>query len=97
MNIMLEQFLDKSLLHQSDKYEIRQIFYILPSEKQINFLSNWEKTETYLLKLRENLVREQEILLGKALDDINNIISRAKKNWIKKWVTDAVTNLRKTL
>ena len=97
MNIMLQQILDKSLLHQSDKYEIRQIFYILPSEKQINFLSNWEKTETYLLKLRENLVREQEILLGKAIDDIETAISNAKKKGIRRWVTDAVINLRKTL
>lgn len=97
MNIMLEQLLDKSPLEQVDKFEIRQIFYILPDEKQINFLANWDKTERYLLKLRENLVREQEILLGKALDKINDIISEAKRNWIKRWVTDAVTNLKKTL
>lgn len=97
MNIMLEQFLDKSPLQQSDKFEIRQIFYILPSEKQINFLANWTKTESFLLKLRENLVREQEILLGKALDNIEKALSKAKRNWIKRWVTDAVTNLRKTL
>lgn len=97
MNIMLEQLLDKSPLHQSDKFEIRQIFYMLPSEKQVNFLANWTKTESFLLKLRENLVREQEILLGKALDDIETAISNAKRKWIRRWVTDAVTNLRKTL
>ncbi len=97
MNIMLEQFLDKSLLQQSDKFEIRQIFYMLPSEKQINFLENWTKTESFLLKLRENLVKEQEILLGKALDNIEKALSNAQRNGIKRWVTDAVTNLKKTL
>ncbi len=97
MNIMLEQLLDKSPLEQVDKFEIRQIFYILPAEKQINFLANWDKTETYLLKLRENLVKEQEILLGKALENIEKALSNAKRNWIKKWVSDAVTSLRKTL
>lgn len=97
MNIMLEQLLDKSPLEQADKFEIRQIFYILPSEKQINFLANWTKTESFLLKLRENLIKEQEILLGKALDNIETALSNAKRNWIKRWVNDAVTNLRKTL
>lgn len=97
MNVMLEQLLDKSPLDVADKFEIRQIFYLLPDQKQIIFLANWTKTESYLIKLRENLVKEQEILLWKALDNIEIALSNAKKNWIRKWVTDAVSNLRKTL
>lgn len=94
---MLEQLLDKSSLEQADKFEIRQIFYLLPSEKQIIFLANWDKTESYLIKLREDLKKEQEILLGKALDNIETAIANAKKNGIKRWIADAVSNLRKTL
>lgn len=97
MNIMFEQLLDKSILEESDKFEIRQIFYLLPSEKQIIFLANWEKTERFLLKIREDLIKEQEILLGKALENIEQAISKAKRTWIKKWVTEAMGNLKRTL
>ncbi|MDD4151801.1 MAG: hypothetical protein PHR68_04255 [Candidatus Gracilibacteria bacterium] len=94
---MFEQLLDKSILEEPDKFEIRQIFYLLASEKQIIFLANWEKTERFLLKIREDLIKEQEILLGKALENIEQAISKAKRTGIKKGVTEAMGNLKRTL
>ena len=78
MNILLEKLLQESPLDDKDKYEIRQIFQFVSDEKKQNILKNFEYIVSNVLRLKEDLRQQQEILLGKAISNIEQTILKAK-------------------
>lgn len=96
MNTQLEILLAKSDLDIKDKFEIRQIFEMLSTEKKVNIINNWDYIILSLDKVKQDLIEEQKILMWKALDDIENVIISARKTWLKKWISEEIWKLRKS-
>jgi len=86
MNTLLQRYFDKYDLSKKDKYEINQIFGLLPVDKQQNLLNNFDLLAIRLNKIEEDIRIEREILVWDALYNIKNAIERAKKEDLKKQI-----------
>ncbi len=78
MNVLLEKYFEKYELSDKDRYEINQIFQLLPPEKKQNVLDNFDNIISNILNLQENIKLEQEILVWDAVSKIRNAIEIAK-------------------
>ena len=78
MNVLLEKYFEKYNLSPKDRYEINQIFQLLPPGKKQNVLDNFDNIISNILKLQENIKLEQEILVWDAVSKIRNAIEIAK-------------------
>lgn len=94
MNILLEQKLLASSLDDRDKFEIRQIFELLSDERKQVVLSTFELIEQKILQLRQALEEQQEILLWRALWNIENAIKNSRKTSIKNSSMRDIINLK---
>lgn len=98
MNTLLENyFLKFPDLDEKDRYEIRQIFNFVNDEKKQNILKNFEKMMESIIKLKKDLKQEQEILLWKAISNIERILKNAKISWIKTATFGSIWDLKKTI
>lgn len=98
MNYRLEQLIkETTLLSSKDIYEIRQMFTIFDSTKKINMLNNWDNMIVRIVRLKEWMKKEQEILLWKAIDTIEKQIEKAKINWYAKWSWDELSQLKQMI
>lgn len=59
-------------LHPDDAREITRIFPALTEERQIQILEKWDSIIATIKLHREEMEREKEILLVKALEDIEH-------------------------
>lgn len=97
MNVILEKLLENESLDDKDRYEIRQIFNIVSDEKKQNILDNFDKMLISIIKIKQELRESQEILLGKAISNIETAIKRARSSWIKNATTSSINNLRQIM
>jgi len=98
MNSRLEQLIKEStLLSPKDIYEIRQMFNIFDTNKKINMLNNWDNMISRIVRLKEWMRKEQEILLWKAIDSIEKQIENAKMSWYKKGAWDELSQLKQMI
>lgn len=97
MNVILEKLLQNENLNDKDRYEIRQIFEVVTIEKKQNILNNFEKIVASIMHIKKELYREQEILLGKALSNIERNIKQAKTSGIKSGTSSSIGTLRQTM
>ena len=82
MNTKLQKLFELSNLLEKDKYEINQIFFLLPVDKQQNILDNFEILVSRLEQMhKENLV-EQEILLWNLYEDLDKFVEEERKKII---------------
>ena len=79
MNTLLEKLFETYRLSEKDRYDINQIFALLPSEKQQNLLNNFDKLAFKLNKIQEDLLAEQEILLWGLYKDIDKIFEKEQR------------------
>ncbi|QFR38952.1 hypothetical protein A9Q91_01825 [Candidatus Gracilibacteria bacterium 28_42_T64] len=79
MNTRLESLFEKYNLSEKDRYEIRQIYGLLPIEKQKNLLKNFEVLVYRLQRIEEEIGAERKILIGGALDNVKNAIDQVRK------------------
>jgi hypothetical protein len=63
MNLLLEKHFEKYGLSEKDRYEINQIFQLLPPEKKQDVLDNFENLIFKIRKFQEDIRIEQEILI----------------------------------
>lgn len=59
-------------LHPDDAREMLRIFPVLTEEKQLQILETWDSVVASIKLHREELEQEKEILLIKALEDIES-------------------------
>lgn len=74
MNTQLEKLFLQYNLSEKDQYEIKQIYALLPMQKQNNLLQNFWNIASKLIKIEEEIREEREILIGNKVEDIKNII-----------------------
>ena len=79
MNTYLEKLFDKYNISQKNRYEIRQIYGLLPTDKQQNLINNFGKLASNIKIIEEEVNMEREILIWDALDNIRNVITKIRK------------------
>lgn len=97
MNIILEEYLKNPILSDKDRYEIRQIFNVVDDEKKQNILKNFPKMLESIKALKEDLIQSQEILLWRAISNIERSIKQAKSSWIIWWTSSSISSLKNTI
>lgn len=97
MNVILEKLLQNEHLSDKDRYEIRQIFEVVTVEKKQSILNNFDKIVWAIIKIKKDLYTEQEILLGKALSNIERNIRMAKSSGIKSGTTLSIGTLKQNM
>ncbi len=79
MFLTLEKLFEKFSTSEKDRYEMRQIFELLPEKKKKNILANFEVLSLRIQKIQRDLQLEQEILIWSAIERIREAIAKAKK------------------
>ena len=74
MNTQLEKLFTQYNLSKKDRYEITQIYVLLPNVKQQNLLQNFAVVAAKLYKIESDIHEERELLIGSKVDDIRNKI-----------------------
>jgi hypothetical protein len=95
MNIRLQKLFDTYNLQDKDRYEISQIYQILPPGKRQNLIDNFETIVGNITKLHQDIGLEQEILLGEALSDIESQIGIVHKKRITQETTNDLGQFKK--
>ena len=72
MNIKLEKLFEIYQFSPKDRYDFLQIYNLLPDFKKIKVIESFEEIARKLDILRADLHLEQEILFGKALENIES-------------------------
>jgi len=63
MNIYLEKLFEKYNLSPKDRYDISQIYSLLPVEKQKNLMNNFEVLAYRIKQIEEQVHNERDILI----------------------------------
>jgi hypothetical protein len=79
MNTQLEKLFTQYSLSQKDRYEINQIYVLLPKVKQQNLLQNFAVLAAKLHKIENDLQEERELLIGSKVDEIRNKILKNRR------------------
>lgn len=82
MNTRLEMLFEKYNVSDKDKYEINQIFSLLPSNKQQNILKNFEVMIFRFEQIHKEINLERRILIWDLFEDIKSFY---KKYWNQIW------------
>ena len=76
MNTKLKELFEKSNLSNSDKYEINQIFNLLPAKKKQNIINNFETLVFNISLMHKQVEIERKILIGEVFSDIRNLYKK---------------------
>jgi hypothetical protein len=79
INIAFEDMLKTCGLSDKDRYEIRQIFYMLSPQKQQNIISNFNIMVDRINKFKEDIEEQQKILLKTAASKLDDIVLQTQK------------------
>ena len=89
MNTQLEKLFSQYNLSEKDRYEIRQIYSLLPLHKQRNLVENFEELAIKLKKIEEEIKSEKDLLIGEEVDNIRQLIlSRREQKMTKSQISD---------
>ncbi len=72
MNTRLEKLFEIYNISEKDKYEINQIFWLLPMRKQQNLLNNFNTFASRLEQINNEINLERRILIGDLFQDIES-------------------------
>ena len=76
MNTQLQKLFEKSNLRDKDKYEINQIFELLPPDKKNNLLDNFDVLVSRLEQMHKEIELERRILIWDIFNDIKQLYSK---------------------
>jgi len=82
MNTRLELLFEKHNVSEKDRYEINQIFWLLPSNKQQNILKNFDIMIFRFKQIHKEVNLERRILIWDLFKDIKSFYS---KYWNQIW------------
>lgn len=71
-------------LHPDDAREIVRIFSVLTEEKQIQIFETWDSIVGTIKLHRDEMEREKEILLVRALEDIEHDLEEYNRRQVHK-------------
>jgi hypothetical protein len=79
INVAFEDMLNTCNLSEKDRYEIRQIFYMLSPKKQQNIINNFNIMVERINKFKQDIEEQQKILLEKAAEKLDDIVLQTEK------------------
>lgn len=89
MNTQLEKLFSQYNLSEKDKYEIRQIYSLLPLHKQRNLVDNFDELAIKLQKIEEEIKSERDLLIWDEVDNIRQLIlARRESKMTKSQISD---------
>ena len=100
MNLLFEHMLESSPVSDKDKYEILQFFNFLNDEKKRNLIANFDKVVASIIKIKQELIEAQKILLWKSITNIENAVKQAKTakiEWIKQESREEISDLKQNM
>ena len=97
MNTQLKKLFIQYGLSEKDRYEINQIYVLLPMVKQQNLLQNFAVISSRLHKIEDDLHEERELLMWNALQNIEDTIELVKKELMSSEHQNKLDSLRKEL
>lgn len=90
MNIYLEGLFEKYNISDRDRYEIRQVYNLLPDNKKQRIVNNFESLVVKLETINEQLEIEKNILIWEAVIEI-------KKKSLEKYKKEENKDFRKEI
>jgi hypothetical protein len=94
MNTRLELLFEKYKVSAKDRYEINQIFWLLPPIKQQNILNNFSQMIYRFDEIYNEINLEREILIWNEVNNIKNIIINSRINKEKEELRKELLNLK---
>lgn len=76
MNTRLEMLFEKHHVSKKDRYEINQIFWLLPPEKKQNILNNFDILAFRLEHINKEINLERRILVWDLKEDIKSFYNK---------------------
>jgi hypothetical protein len=76
MNTKLDILFEKYHVSEKDKYEINQIFWLLPPDKKQNILNNFERLVFRLEGIHKEIDLERRILVWDLFEDIKSFYNK---------------------
>ena len=80
MNTHLQTLFETYNLSEKDRYDVGQIFSLLPPDKQQNLLRNFPALAGRLKQIEESMKEEQAILLWGLYTDIDKAIEVERRH-----------------
>lgn len=94
-NSELQKLIEEYWIWQEDAVEIERIFDIMTDEKKVEIIDDFENIASQIIKHREEIEKEKEILLIKAIENIEKDIEEYSKNIYTKKTKKELSNLKK--
>lgn len=76
MNTQLQKLFEKSNLDNKDKYEISQIFELLPPDKKQNIINNFEVLAFRLTIIHKDIELERKILISDIFTNVRDFYNK---------------------
>ena len=80
MNTRLELLFKNYNISEKNRYEINQLFQLLPSYKKQNLLNNFDVLASRFSEIEEEINTERSILIWNEVENIKNLIIEGRIN-----------------
>lgn len=97
MNPALARLFEKHHISPKDRYEINQIFGLLPDEKKQNLLRNFWVLALKLQKIEQDLDAEREILLPSSIEKLRKAMDAAEKRLAQESAQKEMETLKQNM
>ena len=97
MKTYIELLFEKYNISEKNKYEILQIYNILPDNKKQNLIINFERLSYEMTNIEESINIEREILIGWAVERIRNSIFENRKQKVDQRIKEEMNLLKQKI
>jgi len=80
MNTQLEKLFSQHNLSQKDRYEIRQMYSLLPNHKQRELIENFAVLASKFTQIEQEIQEQRDLLLWTQVDNIKQYTNIIQKN-----------------
>ena len=94
MNTRIETLFEKYNLSAKNRYEIEQMYWLLPDFKKKSLINNFEVFLSKFNYIEDSIQKEKEILLWKSVDKIRDSILLKRKEKIDEKIKDEINLLK---
>lgn len=94
INSQLLKLIKESNILQDDAIEVVRIFEIMTDNKKLEILEDWPKIAVQIIKHREEIELEKEILLIQTIENIEKDIEEYNKSLVAKHTKTDIRKIR---
>lgn len=94
-NTELLRLITESQIAQEDAIEVIRIFEVMTESKKIDVINNWKTIAIQIKEHREQIEQEKELLLVRAIENIEHDIEQYNKSLVAKKARQDIHLLKK--